>query len=140
MGHFNRLIKMAAAVDENKKVRVLLVESVDDDITRRRHNILLSNDKLKEYEFEYCYVKTFNAEDQSAIEFGICPDFSLSEDDLFAAVNAKASVLRARFYPCTHWLCISAFPISLHAGFRKTANGSPRLSIWHTAAGRSCNR
>jgi hypothetical protein len=47
-------------------IRILVVESIDDEITRSRHRILGNSPRLQEYQFSSCYA--LDAEGQDAQE------------------------------------------------------------------------
>jgi hypothetical protein len=70
------------------KANVLIVDSVDDRITRRRHAVLASCKLLKEITLDYCYAIDLSDSQASALSAGFMPEFQLSEDTLFCRVDS----------------------------------------------------
>jgi hypothetical protein len=110
---------------KRNKIKVLFVDSVDDAITRNRHQLLSAHPKLKNYEFDYCYAKTFSEEEQAGLEVGIAPDFSLSEEALFGVIDYKIRSFHPHFVLLHTGFVFRRFPSVFVAVFAKLKRSSP---------------
>jgi hypothetical protein len=66
---------------------VMLVESVNDRITRRRHTHLESSSLLSDIKLTFCYAADISPEEEQGIGFGMLPSIEVSEAALFDRVD-----------------------------------------------------
>ena len=69
--------------------KVLIIDSVDDALTKRRHALLDNSSLLKQSRIalEYCYAVTLTDEQQLLLDSGVSPDFVLTEVSLFKIIK-----------------------------------------------------
>jgi hypothetical protein len=91
-------------MESDKRIKILFVESVDDDITRRRHGLLASDSRLNGYELHYFYATILTPEQQAGLAVGMAPDLTLSDEELFGRLEKEIQRIHPRF-------------VFLHTGF-----------------------
>ena len=69
------------------KTKVLIVDSVEDKITRRRHALFARSELLLTFALEYCYAIELPESEKAKLDFGFAPDFQLTENSLFERVD-----------------------------------------------------
>ena len=90
--------------DNSVKVKVLMVDSVNDELTQRRHAFLESNKRLQHIKFKFCYAVDLDPEQEASIRAHILPLITIVEDDLVKRIFKAAQRSRPQF-------------IILHTGF-----------------------
>ena len=84
--------------------KILFVDSVDDDITKRRHRILGSDPRLASHELHYFYAVTLTLQQEELLAVGFPPSFDLVENELAARLNNEIKRTQPQF-------------VLLHTGF-----------------------
>lgn len=90
-----------------QNLRVLIIESVDDDLTRRRAEHLANSSVLKEYIIDHCYAMEITENDRNKpiqIMMSDVTSRSLKKEDLFRRLDVKTQSFQPNF-------------ILLHTGF-----------------------
>ena len=87
-----------------QKTRILIVDSVEDDITRRRHQILESSPRLAEYDIDYCYSAEITEEQEEMLRFRMKPELSVTGEEIRRRIEGKITAFRPHF-------------VLLHTGF-----------------------
>jgi len=85
-------------------VNVLMVDSVNDDITQRRHRALSLSGQLRHIVFEYCYAADLDERQESMLRAGMLPRVTLNEDSLCAKIEEAIQRFRPQY-------------VLLHTGF-----------------------
>ena len=62
---------------------VLVIDSVDDDITRYRHSLHLRDYRLMHYRISYMYAVDINDEEREDLNHFVIPRFEIDEDELY---------------------------------------------------------
>jgi hypothetical protein len=66
---------------------VLIVDSIEDEITNNRHRILNSSPLLRDYIIHYCYSTEFDDTQKQKISIGQTPYFVLEEKELYSRIE-----------------------------------------------------
>src|SRR5690349_24530380 len=113
--------------------KVLIVDSVDDSLTRRRHAKLASSQLLENITLDYCYAIELSESAKAELDHGLEPEFELTEDTLFQRVDHAIQSFQPNYVMVHSGFVYRRYPEVYDKAFTRLKQSHPivRFGIQH---------
>jgi hypothetical protein len=114
---------------DSANTTVLMVDSVDDAITRRRHSFLASSELLQGITLQYCYAIELSEPDKADLDLGIGPDFQLTKNMLFGRVDRAIRSFHPDYVMVHSGFVYRRYPQVYRGAFAQLKHSHPDVRI-----------
>ncbi len=99
--------------------QILIVDSVEDDITRRRHSILENSPRIKGYTINYVYAIELEEKDQFLGPIEILDNIEFKEESLYNSLKKRIELLVPDYVLLHTGFIFRAYPNIFYSVFKK---------------------